>query len=340
MPPKKTGSLLESNMKFNLRLFVYLFVYLLGSTVLLAQQRHPVLIALFGFIGIITVMLIRLKPKLEAVKTEMPPLTPRGQAMQKELEMAHRVQQALLSSPPPVHPSIKITGRCDSAHSVGGDFFCFTARQISGLQEKERKPGIVSYVGAREECIGIAIGDVAGHGVSSALVMALSSGLISEISQGEHRAAVVLSKANTQILKYIENSQVPYVTCAFASFFPSQRKLSVSLAGHPPVFILHAEGRVSQLNTKGVFLGMFPNENYEEISIILEPGDKVVFYTDGIVETRNINNEEFGLDRLISVIQSHKNLELSALMDTVFANVTEFGEAQKDDRTMVLLEVL
>jgi len=336
-------------MKFNMRLIAYLCMYLFGTTALLAQGANPVIIALFGLISVITVMLLRFgRPKLEPLpdvvvldENGMPPLTPRGEAMKKELDMAHRVQQALLSGTPPTHPQLKIARRCDSANSVGGDFYCFSAQSFSELQEKPRRAGIASYVGAHEECVGVSIGDVAGHGVSSALVMALSSGLISEISHAERRPSVILAKANNQILKHIENSQVSYVTCAVATFFPAQRKMTLGVAGHPPVFIVHANRTVTKLVVNGVFLGMFPGEHYEEKSILLEIGDRVVFYTDGLSETRNAAGEEFGVERLEGVLVESVDSDLNAAMARVYDEVAVFSEnaPSKDDRTLVLVEV-
>lgn len=336
-------------MKFNMRLIAYLCMYVFGTTALLAQGANPVLIALFGLISVVTVMLLRFgRPKIAPLpeagvfdENEQGPLTSRGAEMKKELEMAHRVQQALLSGAPPTHPQLKIARRCDSANSVGGDFYCFAAQSFSELQEKPRRAGIASYVGAHEDCIGVSIGDVAGHGVSSALVMALSSGLISEISHAERRPSVVLAKANAQILKHIENSQVAYVTCAFATFFPAQRKMALSVAGHPPVFIVHANRRVTRLSVKGVFLGMFSGEAYEEKMVDLAVGDRVVFYTDGLSETRNAAGEEFGVERLEAVLVASFDSDLELAMARVYDEVASFSEnaPSKDDRTLVIVEV-
>ena len=336
-------------MKFNIRMLSYLCMYVFGTTALLAQRANPVIIACFGLISVITVMLLRfgrptIPPSPDAASADaqtQSPLTPRGEAMQKELDMAHRVQQALLSGEPPRHSGLKIARRCDSANSVGGDFYCFASQLFSELQEKPRRTGIASYVGVHEECIGVSIGDVAGHGVSSALVMALSSGLISEIAHSERRPSVILAKANNHILKHIENSQISYVTCAFATFFPTQRKMLLSTAGHPSVFIVHADRRVTTVETKGVFLGMFSGETYEEKAIDLAVGDRIVFYTDGLSETRNASGEEFGVARLEAALVSQRDNGLDEALSFVFDDVMAFSGASpsKDDRTLVLVEI-
>jgi len=336
-------------MKFNIRLLAYLCMYVFGTTALLAQRANPVIIACFGLISVITVMLLRfgrpsippLSAETEEATSGSQPLTTRGEAMQKELDMAHRVQQALLSGEPPRHPQLNIARRCDSANSVGGDFYCFSSLLFSELQEKPRRTGIASYVGVHDECIGVSIGDVAGHGVSSALVMALSSGLISEIAHSERRPSVILAKANNHILKHIENSQISYVTCVFATFFPTQRKMLLSTAGHPPVFIVHADGRVTTIASKGVFLGMYAGETYEEKAIDLAVGDRVVFYTDGLSETRNALEEEFGVARLEAALVSQRGNDLERALAFVFDDVSAFSGASpsKDDRTLVLVEI-
>lgn len=335
-------------MKFNIRLVAYLCMYVFGTTALLAQSANPVIIALFGLISVVTVMLLRFgRPHIEALPevvedpSVVPPLTPRGQAMKKELDMAQRVQQALLSGAPPSHPQLKIARRCDSASSVGGDFYCFAEQSFSELQAKPRRVGISSYMGVHESCVGVSIGDVAGHGVSSALVMALSAGVISEVAHAERRPSAILAKANTHIFKYIENSQVSYVTCVFATFFPAQRRMVLSVAGHPPVFIVHANGEVTRLSVPGVFLGMFPGEAYEEKSVDLSVGDRVIFYTDGLSETRNAAREEFGSERVEASLVATVGDDLETAMNRLFDEVVAFsGNApSKDDRTVVLVEV-
>ncbi len=260
----------------------------------------------------------------------------------KELQIARRVQQGLLSVGTPQLNGIKLAKRCLSAKNIGGDFYTFIDKNKHSLRQKPKNiPGVIEYVDARETYFDAIIGDVAGHGVSSALVMALSSGLLSEISKNNNSPAKTLKLANNDLLKYIENSQISYVTAFYASINTYSKKLRYSKAGHLPALLFHKDNTCTQLDANGIFLGMFPDEEYEEAEVQLETGDRLFLYTDGIIEARNNHNEEFGLNRFTSLIRSNQKTDINTLLDTIFEETKKFTEFQdvKDDQTLIIMEI-
>ena len=258
-----------------------------------------------------------------------------------ELAMARRVQQALLSLPTPLLPGVRIAKRCIPAESVGGDFYVLTGNgQVSGLVPSSHIPGVVQYADQRQSRLDIVIGDVAGHGVSSALVMALSAGLIGEIGKTAKSTAQALQLLNSSLYSYINNSQIPYVTAFYSRYYPATRRLEWSRGGHPPALLLRGNG-ITELESQGLFLGMFDAEHYEQGDSVLLPGDRVIFYTDGITETRDGDGNEFGLDQLIALLIQTCLYSVEQQLDTVYQKLSQFEghRSPRDDRTIVLLAV-
>jgi phosphoserine phosphatase RsbU/P len=259
----------------------------------------------------------------------------------KELQVAQRVQQGLLSFENPNLPGINIVKRCDPARSVGGDFYTFVNKDIRTLAQKPKIPGVIEYVDSRESYLGVAIGDVAGHGVSSALVMALTSGLMGEIGKTTKSPSDLLKIANNNILRYIENSQISYVTAFYCVLNIPRRKLLYSSAGHVPALLVHKDSKMEVLDAEGVVLGMYEDEKYEEKEITTSPGDRLFLYTDGILEARNPSGELFGFERFQAFIQKNINKPIDEIKELIFEEVSLFSASKeaKDDQTLVIIEV-
>ncbi|MFC1771199.1 PP2C family protein-serine/threonine phosphatase [Candidatus Margulisiibacteriota bacterium] len=260
---------------------------------------------------------------------------------EKELEVAKRVQQGLLSFEPPHLPGINIVKRCIPASSVGGDFYTFINKDSKALNQKPKIPGVIEYIDKRESYLSIVIGDVAGHGVSSALIMALSSGLFSEIGKITGSPGQLLKTANNDLLKYIENTQISYVTAFYCTLNLANKTLNFSMAGHPPAVLLHKNNKIEILKTDGIVLGMYENEEFEEKELELKSGDRLFLYTDGILEARNTSGEEFGFDRFVQIIKQNNKQPLPQIHDLIFEEVKDFSSSQeaRDDQTLVILEV-
>ncbi|MCP4051046.1 MAG: serine/threonine-protein phosphatase [bacterium] len=256
----------------------------------------------------------------------------------KELNIAKNVQEGLLSVETPGIEGIRVAKRCVPAQNIGGDFYTFIDKNIEPV-----KKGIVEtteYTDT-EHWLGVAVGDVAGHGVSSALVMALSSGLISEIAKANQSPARTLRIANNNLQRYIGHSNISHVTAFYGILNPHSRKFIYSKAGHPPALLVHRDNTSQELAAEGLFLGMFPDEIYEEKEITLEQGDRLFIYTDGITETKNCQNKIFGINKLRSAIINNYHKPIEELMDIIFQKTSDFSESNEitDDQTMVIIEV-
>lgn len=296
--------------------------------------------------GILIALTIMLDRYFESKKqSKIPPQLNEPEQSQKnyikELHMARRVQEALLSVKTPPVPGINIVKKCIPAESIGGDFYTFAYHDFEFLSQKPKIPGVIEYIDSREAYIGIAIGDVAGHGVSSALVMALSAGLINEIGKTTRSPAEVLKNVNHNLTEHIENSQISYVTAFYGALNVDKKTFTYAKAGHPPVILIHADKSVEHLDSAGVFLGIFDPEIYEEKEQILLPKDRLFFYTDGMIDARNPKGEFFGLDRFLSTILKHHDKPIETVLDILFQEIKNFMEGLNahDDQTLVILEI-
>lgn len=258
----------------------------------------------------------------------------------EELIMAKNVQQALMANTPPHINGIKLAKICIPAAHIGGDFITFLTHHNQTLDKHKHIPGVIQYRDDLQEHLGIIIGDVAGHGISSALVMALSSGILSEIGKDNASTADICLKANHDIQQYIRNSQVPYVTSFLASINLHTKLLTYTSAGHPPALYIHQK-QITELATGNTFLGMFEDERYNEDSLQLHPGDRLVLYTDGITEIRDRDGHEFNLSRFKDLLLHHQDTPIDNLIPLIVHALSQFsGDAQpRDDQTLVIAEI-
>jgi sigma-B regulation protein RsbU (phosphoserine phosphatase) len=258
-----------------------------------------------------------------------------------DLETAKRVQEALLSIEPPQTDRVKIVRRCVPASTLGGDFYTFINKSVRKLAEKSDRKGIVELVDHEESLIGVTIGDVAGHGVSSALVMALASGLLGRIGLNNRSPAIILQRANVDIQKFISQSQISHVTVFYSTINLDKMSMTFAGAGHPAAILLRKDMSYELLEANGIFLGMYPDEIYEEKTVALTEGDRLLFYTDGIIETSNSFNEAFGTSRLVEIAMLHSDRHAEDLVEIIFEQLYKFreGEIQRDDQTLVIVDI-
>ena len=240
------------------------------------------------------------------------------QVMNRELQIAREVQERLLPGHTPAIPGLDVAGLCVPAREVGGDSFDYLA-----LPNGEW---------------GLAIGDVAGKGVSASLLMAsLQASVRGLAAEGIADLPALMTRLNR--LMYDATPSNRFATFMLGVFDSATRRMRLCGAGHNPALLLRA-GLVPQwLRPKGVALGLVKQAKFSQMEITLAPGDLLLFYTDGVTEAMNPAGEQFGEERLAEWAASVSNLSSLALARDLVARVTSFaGEApQHDDITIIVL---
>ena len=241
--------------------------------------------------------------------------------LNRELEIAREVQDHLFPQHLPSVPGLDYCGHCRPAREVGGDYYDFLELPDGRL--------------------GIAIGDVSGKGVGAALLMAnLEASLRGQASLG-HDLAELMKRVNG--LVYQASSSNRYATLFYTEYDPQSRQLCYVNAGHNPPVILRksdAACRVFRLETGGPVIGLI-RQGYRQESFSLEPGDLVVLFTDGVSESMNARNEEWGEGRLIECATACHGLPAYEVMTRILAASEAFaaGASQHDDMTLVVLRI-
>ncbi|HLX06280.1 MAG TPA: PP2C family protein-serine/threonine phosphatase [Thermoanaerobaculia bacterium] len=246
----------------------------------------------------------------------------RRERMEGIFEEARKIQASILPRRVPAYGDFDMYGRSDPMESVGGDFF--------------------DYIPVTDKILGLAIADVSGHGLPAALqvrdiYMGLRMGLARDFK---------IVRTVERMNRIIHRSTL---TSRFVSMFYGELELNGVFiyvnAGHPPPFHLAAGGEVTHLEAGGPVLGPLAEASYERGFVIMKPGDMLVFYTDGIVETRGRAGgeggplEEYGLTRLLAVAREHHGRSSQAVVEAIFADVEAWGlgEPAADDRTLMIV---
>jgi len=281
------------------------------------------LFAVFLIIGIVGL----LKGKTFKYTVEMEPAHIRRikerTRMQKELEIAKKVQLDLLPKEQPLLKGFDISGVCLPALEVGGDYFDFIHLQDGKL--------------------GVAIADVSGKGVPAAIYMTLTKGILQSHAEATLSPKTVLSKVNNLMYRTIDRSW--YVSMFYAVIDPESRRLIFSRAGHNPAIVLNRNKKDPQwLQPAGIGLGLEVGDIFTktlvEGELQLEAGNTLVFYTDGFTEAMNEQEEEYGEERFLEFLNKNDNGSANDLVNKAVTEIRDFaGEAeQHDDMTMVVLK--
>ena len=239
-------------------------------------------------------------------------------ALENELSVGRSMQQAILPTSFPEKQTYQVFANMEPARDVGGDFF--------------------DILNLPDDRVGLAIADVSGKGVPAALFMMSSRTLLKGAAVGRTSPSEVLTEVNELLNENNETSM--FVTLFFAIFDPASGLLTFANAGHNPPFIVHADGSHTPFGTTaGVALGVVPGIEYTQEQIRLQPGDMAVFYTDGVTEAENENQDQFGVEPLTALFSESPPKSAREATDTVFRAVEAFsGDApQFDDITCLTL---
>ncbi|MCP4628049.1 MAG: SpoIIE family protein phosphatase [bacterium] len=245
--------------------------------------------------------------------------------MRQSLFLAREVQQNLLPATNPQIEGLDIAGSSTYCDETGGDYYDFI---ISDANEEAQ--------------IGVAIGDVSGHGISSALLMAAVRSSLRQRSSLPGGAANIISDVNRQLVHDVEDSG-QFVTMFYLVIDPIKKHLQYVRAGHDPaIFYNPNTDTFEELGGTGMALGVDKNWNVKEYSkTALKNGQIIILCTDGIWEARNLQGEMFGKERIYNIIQKNSSLSADEIINIMIASLKSFqkGAHIEDDITMVVIKI-
>jgi phosphoserine phosphatase RsbU/P len=237
--------------------------------------------------------------------------------LDRELKFARDIQYSLMTDKFPEIPGVTIWAEFRPARILGGDLYDFFMYE--------------------DDLVAIAIGDVSGKGAPAALYGALVSGILRARATRKYSPAEMLRLVNVSLRQRAIEGR--FMTLCYATYDAKTRLLKFSNSGAPPP-ILCKGGKAQLLTAEGFPLGMFDVAEYRQGEVTIEPGDCLIFYTDGLVEARDLRGEEFGFERLEKVLEKNASLKAKKIIDSVFSEIEKFSlDSRKfDDQTIVVMK--
>ncbi|MEN9580363.1 MAG: hypothetical protein RJA70_3372 [Pseudomonadota bacterium] len=239
--------------------------------------------------------------------------------LEQELQIGARVQTALLPRSIEV-PGLEATARMVPATEVGGDYY--DAIPVQGG----------AWIG---------FGDVAGHGLTSGLIMLMLQSAVSAMGRHEPMAkpSDLIVDINRALFENIHHrlETAQHVTFTLIRYFEDGRLIHAG--AHEEILILRKRtNKCERLPTPGPWLGAMPDisRSVVDTEVQLEPGDVILLYTDGIPEARNSEREQFGVERLIELLEKHSTAPVAGICGKIFEAVDKWTQFQDDDRTILI----
>jgi sigma-B regulation protein RsbU (phosphoserine phosphatase) len=238
--------------------------------------------------------------------------------LERDIAMAREVQLRLLPPTAPEHKNADMAVRFLPARTIGGDLYDF-------IEYGDHRTAIV-------------LGDVSGKAAPAALFAALISGIMRSAAAQQPDPALMLATLNDAIQERKLDSQ--YVTLLFALWNDEKRTLQVANSGAVQPVICR-RGQSSVVRAEGFPLGMFPDVTYDEFHVATEPGDAIVFISDGITDAENDSGEMYGDERLANLLCATRDSPAVDIAEAILADVTRFQGAHDrfDDETIIVLRV-
>lgn len=238
------------------------------------------------------------------------------------MKAASRIQSSILPRRAPSMDGLQIAVRYLPMAAVGGDFYDFLV-----VDDKR---------------LGVLVADVSGHGVPAALVASMVKVALSERAADADNPARVIAGLNHVLCRQVEGQ----VSTAGYLFLDAGKPAALySAAGHPPLLLWRKSDRtIHQFRENGLLLGFRPDACYSNLCLELQPGDRLLLYTDGIIEATNTSDEFFGEERLHRFIEAHDELPADAFADSLLHELsiwtgTGRGGAQADDLTLLVVDL-
>ncbi len=234
--------------------------------------------------------------------------------IQKELEVAKRMQLSILPAAFPNSANFQVAARYVPMTSVAGDFY--------------------DFIVANDTQAGLLIADVSGHGVPAALIASMVK--LAATSQRANAAdpSALLAGMNTALCG---NTQSQFITAAYVHLDSASATLRYSAAAHPPMLLLR-NGKVSEVVENGLMLAAFDFAQYTNATVALEAGDRLLLYTDGLIEAANLRGDFFGQESLSALLRTTSTLPPSGASNQIIASVQQWATSQDDDLTVLICD--
>jgi phosphoserine phosphatase RsbU/P len=236
---------------------------------------------------------------------------------QNEIRIAQQIQATLSPSAPIKSDDFEVTGFCLPANKIGGDYFDYFFRNKSQLD--------------------MVIADVSGHSIGPALFMVETRSAIRAQTNLLATPSETLGVLNNFLFEDLDQSDY-FITLFYLQVDINKLQVRFANAGHPPPLLLSVfEGEFKKLDAEGLILGVKKDVIFEEKTIALAKGDLILFYTDGLIETENTNQEFFGLERVKAVLLQNVQEGPQAIIDSLFAELRQFSQRNSFDDDITLM---
>ncbi len=343
------NTILQKNFLYQIDRFInFLILLLFGASLgIVIPRRNPfqglsifiilifgfvlIAIALFSFLNIwvgVVTPLILLSVAYLAITINQFVITRFEKGLiERELQIASRIQQSILPQTLPQAPDIELGVKCIPAKHVGGDFYDFIKFLYDFVELKDNKLGIV-------------IGDVSGKGVPAALFMAKTMADFRGLAHTFSEPHEALSAINNRLVE--EGVAGMFVTLLYLIYEPKEKMIKYSNGGHNPLIRIKKDGEAKLLTQEvGTPIGIIPGSEFKTDNIPVSDGDVFIIYTDGISEARDKREKEFGEKRILALASQYRNLPAQTLAEKITNDVINYstGMPQHDDMTIIILKI-
>lgn len=238
--------------------------------------------------------------------------------MEHELQLATEIQQRFQPSTMPLVDGYEFQGISFSCYEIGGDYY--------------------DFIPTHDGKMFVALGDVSGKGTAAALLMSSLHAAI----HAQAAAKSSLLQTVTSVNQYLADNTPAnrFVTLFIAELDPNTGTLEYINAGHNPPLVGRMDGTVEKLDSGGFPLGILPTANYETGKLLLNPGEALIVYSDGVSEANNLKGDEYGLEKLTEVVSKNLSRSASGIRDKVESSLSEFTQTApaNDDITLVIVK--
>jgi sigma-B regulation protein RsbU (phosphoserine phosphatase) len=238
--------------------------------------------------------------------------------LEEQMQIAKDVQSSLLPAQPPDIEGYDIADLCIPTFEIGGDYY--------------------DYIRLDDNNYAIVIADVSGDGIPAALIMSAFRALLHSQIKSNNNPSEIMSILNQQIP--IVSRKRDFISVFYAILNFKEHICTYTNCGHNPPLLLRSNGKMELLEQGGAALNILEDATFDFDSVKLEPGDQIIFYTDGVTEVFSLNSEEYGVERLKEIVRESKDKSAGEIISNIVKSTKNFSETKlyRDDFTLVVLK--